>query len=125
MRPLRGLRDIALSERASTTFDTIGWLENVASKIEAADVDPSAHQVDMSDPRQNVDTNVGTSTDQMRDAVEVLEMHFLTPDGLVVTKQDAEEIREALLTVRSIVDRVLTKAAAFSADRQEKPRSDR
>ncbi len=87
--------------------------------------DRSSHKIDMSDPKQDMQFDVGTSTDQLRLAIQTIETELQNPDGQVIDQNDVTEAMQALRVLRAIVDRVETKGAGYMAEHREKPRSDR
>lgn len=87
--------------------------------------DKSAHKIDMSDPKQDMTFNVGTSTDQLRLAVQTIETELQNPDGVMIDSDDVAEATQALQVLRTIIDRIETKGAGYMAEHKEKPRSDR
>lgn len=91
----------------------------------AAADDRSAHKIDMSDPKQDMDFNVGTPLDQLRLAINTIETELQNPDGVSMSADDVAEAQQALQALRMVVDRVETKSAGYMAEHREKPRSDR
>lgn len=85
----------------------------------------SAHQIDMSDPLQNVDMNVGTPVDQMRLALTTLQSAFSQVDGTVISTEDHEAINESVGVLGKVIDKIETKLAAYSVQNDEERRSDR
>jgi len=100
------------------------FLEQMAGMVVRAAED-SAHETEMVDPKQNVDFQSSTSVDQMRLALNTLETEFQAPDGVALSQEDAVEALGLLVELRSIIDRIETKLAGYSAEHREKPRSDR
>ena len=98
-------------------------LELAAYWIQA--VNDSAHETEMVDPKQNMDFQSGTTADQLRLAIQTFETELQAPDGIVMTAEDVAEANDALQVLRTIVDRIETKLAGYSAQHREKPRSDR
>lgn len=111
-----------MNRRAS--FSALLYETTAAALVLAAD--PSAHQIDMSDPDQQGDGfQTGTPLDQFRLAIQTIETELDMPDGMAMSTQDVEEAQEALNRLKVILDRIETKAAGLAAQRREKPRSDR
>lgn len=94
--------------------EAIMLLEAAADVVEATE---------MVDPKQNVHHQTGTMSDQLKLAVQTIETEFSAPDGAVMTNDDVSEVNQALSTIRTVIDRVETKMAGYSAKHQEKPRS--
>jgi len=102
----------------NTTMDdlrlAVEWYEAAADKIEATE---------MVDPKQNVDHQSGTMSQQLHLALQTIETEFSVPDGSVITHDDVQKVTEALGTIRKIVDDVETRLAATMVQNNEKPRS--
>lgn len=82
------------------------------------------HEIDMSDPFQNVEQQVGTPVDQLRLAIQTIETEMRS-DGAIITEDDVAAAKQAIDQLRRIIDRIETKLAGYSAEHREKQRSDR
>jgi hypothetical protein len=98
-------------------------MDEYANRISAAD--DSAHETPMVDPRQNMDFQAGTSTDQLRLALNTLEVELKALDGVVTSPEDSAKAKDAIQVLKSVVKHIETKLAGYAAQNREKPRSDR
>jgi len=93
-----------------STLPASDWLEMLAAKLE--------------DPDQNMEHTTDTPLSQMQLALNTLTMEFGAEEtGTVLTQDDKAEAEELIGKLRSIVDRVTVKLAAYVSETGEKPAS--
>lgn len=79
---------------------------------------------DMVDPEQHLDVKVGTSSDQLRRALETIKTEFSAPDGQILSDAEIETANQILNELENLIKAVETKMAAYSVENEEPKRSE-